>query len=230
MRVLQPCSFQCNTVVFTLLFSKQKCFVANIFDDCGQGSLSSINKSFDDWVTCGDFLIWSQLGRNIVKIARVIATFAFWAIIWYFTLPPSALLLTTGWNLWTANTHLVHPFTVSLHSPNGRHLPVVRAVQGDCQWPLKNGGNPQQSREPRIHWTLRQLQSIFRPTNYNRLMSVNRRPCLIPRWQSYCHQPRTVKQLNSHINHWLKFVNCEHLSGPTGRSTTENMTAGMGFI
>ena len=29
----------------------------------------------------------------------------------------------------------VDSFTVSLHSPNGRHLPAVRAVQGDCQWP-----------------------------------------------------------------------------------------------
>ena len=27
-------------------------------------------------------------------------------------------------------------FTVSLHSPNGRQLPAVRVVQGDCQWPL----------------------------------------------------------------------------------------------
>ena len=32
--------------------------------------------------------------------------------------------------------------TVSLHNPNGRHLPAVRAVQGDCQWPLKYGGIP----------------------------------------------------------------------------------------
>ena len=28
-------------------------------------------------------------------------------------------------------------FTVSLHSANGRHLPGVRAVQGDCQWLCK---------------------------------------------------------------------------------------------
>ena len=28
-------------------------------------------------------------------------------------------------------------FTVSLHNRNGRHLPAVKAVQGDCQWPLK---------------------------------------------------------------------------------------------
>ena len=27
--------------------------------------------------------------------------------------------------------------TVSLHSTNGRQMPAIRAVQGDCQWPLK---------------------------------------------------------------------------------------------
>ena len=42
-------------------------------------------------------------------------------------------------------------FTVSLHSPNSRHLPAVRATQGDCQWPLKNVGNSHRSHEPRIH-------------------------------------------------------------------------------
>ena len=42
-------------------------------------------------------------------------------------------------------------FTVSLYSPNGRHLPAVRAVQRDCHWLLKSGGNPCQSREPIIH-------------------------------------------------------------------------------
>ena len=40
-------------------------------------------------------------------------------------------------------------FTVSLHSPNGRHLPAIRAVQGDCQLPLKNNGNS--------HWSCEQV-------------------------------------------------------------------------
>ena len=31
----------------------------------------------------------------------------------------------------------IDSFTVSLHSPNGRHLPAIRAMQGDCQWPWK---------------------------------------------------------------------------------------------
>ena len=29
-------------------------------------------------------------------------------------------------------------FTASLHSPNGRHLPAVGVVPGDCQWFLKS--------------------------------------------------------------------------------------------
>ena len=32
-------------------------------------------------------------------------------------------------------------FTVPLHSSNGRHLPAVKAVQGDCRWPLRNVRN-----------------------------------------------------------------------------------------
>ena len=38
----------------------------------------------------------------------------------------------------------IDSFTVSLHSPNGRHLPAIRALQGDCQGPLTNAGN--------FHW------------------------------------------------------------------------------
>ena len=39
------------------------------------------------------------------------------------------------------HTHgcLLDCFTVSLHSPNGRHLPAIRAVQGDCPIATKLG-------------------------------------------------------------------------------------------
>ena len=51
---------------------------------------------------------------------------------------------STGW-LSQCDRHgfllTLDSFTVPLHSPNGRHLPAIRAVQGDCQWPVKNGGN-----------------------------------------------------------------------------------------
>ena len=43
-------------------------------------------------------------------------------------------------------------FTVPLHSPNDRHLPVVRAGQGNCQWPQKNVVNCHRLREPTIHY------------------------------------------------------------------------------
>ena len=39
-------------------------------------------------------------------------------------------------------TPFVDFFTVSMHSANSRHLPAVRAVQGDCQWPLKTMAIP----------------------------------------------------------------------------------------
>ena len=37
----------------------------------------------------------------------------------------------TSWSTWSIIC--IDSFTVSLHSPNGRHLPAVSAVQGDCQ-------------------------------------------------------------------------------------------------
>ena len=46
------------------------------------------------------------------------------------------------------NHTLIESITVSLHS---RHLPDVRALQEDCQWPLKNVGSSHRSRNPTIH-------------------------------------------------------------------------------
>ena len=39
---------------------------------------------------------------------------------------------STAWRLLLSVQSSIDSFTVSLHSPNGRHLPAVRAVQGDC--------------------------------------------------------------------------------------------------
>ena len=69
--------------------------------------------------------------------------------------------------------------TVPLHSPNDRHLPVVRAVQRDCQC-LKNVGNSHLSHELIMQWDTRQSQSIFKPTIHKCVM-----PGLIPHWQSH---------------------------------------------
>ena len=83
-------------------------------------------------------------------------------------------------------------FTVPLHSPNGRHLPAVRAAERNCHWGLKNGGNSHWSRKPIMQWGTSQSQSIFRLTNHKSVMPANRKPCRIPHWQSYCHHARTV--------------------------------------
>ena len=57
-------------------------------------------------------------------------------------------------------------FTVSMHSPNGRHLPVISTVQGDCHWPLQNTSQA----SLQMHCSTRQSQSIFRPTNHRLVM------------------------------------------------------------
>ena len=48
----------------------------------------------------------------------------------------------------------IDSFTVPLHSPNGRLLPAVRAVQRDCHWGLNNSWNSHWSREPIMQWEL----------------------------------------------------------------------------
>ena len=50
-------------------------------------------------------------------------------------------------------------FTVPLRSPNDRHLPAIRTVQGDCQWLLKNSGNSPQSSEPTAKAILTYIQT-----------------------------------------------------------------------
>ena len=68
----------------------------------------------------------------------------------------------------------IDSFTFPLHSPNARQMSAVRAVQGDCHWGLKNGGNSHRSRQPIMQWATRQSQSIFRPTNYKSVMTANK--------------------------------------------------------
>ena len=70
------------------------------------------------------------------------------------------------------------------------HLPAITALQGDCQWPLKNGGNSHRSSDPIIHCYRDNTNLYF--ADHKKVMPANRRPCLIPHRQSYCHQTRTV--------------------------------------
>ena len=97
-------------------------------------------------------------------------------------------LISPGFWWWhikeICSEHLgVDSFRVPFHSPNGRHLPAVRAVQGDCHWGLKNGGNSHWSCEPIMQWGTRQSQSIIRPTNHKWVMPVNWRPRFVPHWR-----------------------------------------------
>ena len=91
-------------------------------------------------------------------------------------------------------TMAIDSFTVSLHSTNGRHLPAVRALQRDCQLPLKIGGNSHWSHEPIRHCIWGVIKSIFASADHTASNAANYKPCLITHWQSYCHQVRTVKQ------------------------------------
>ena len=47
---------------------------------------------------------------------------------------------------------LLDSFTVSLHSSNGRYLLGVMVVQGDCEWPVQNGGPLHWPCRPRRHY------------------------------------------------------------------------------
>ena len=89
---------------------------------------------------------------------------------------------------------MLDSFTVSLHSPNGRQMPAVRAVQGDCQWPLKNSKNSHWSHQPIMHHVWGIPQSIFRSDNHTASNTANRRPCLIS-YSGWRHQMETSSAL-----------------------------------
>ena len=77
-------------------------------------------------------------------------------------------------------------------------LPAIRAVQGDCQWPLKNVGNYHQSCEFTVHCAWGNPKSIIRPTNHERKMPATRCQPVSGHVHTdptdYCYQARTVKQ------------------------------------
>ena len=60
-----------------------------------------------------------------------------WRPGWQLSCQPITL---AGWQ--NPQPRAIDSFTVSLHSPNGGHLPALRAVQGDCQWPRRIMGIP----------------------------------------------------------------------------------------
>ena len=67
------------------------------------------------------------------------------------------------------------PLTVTLQSPNGRHLPAIRAVQGDCetvqpasQPQARPGNDPLHSQQikQRIDWSLGPNKYKYLRDNY----------------------------------------------------------------
>ena len=76
---------------------------------------------------------------------------------------------------------LLNSFTVSLHSPDGRHLAAVRVVQGDCQSPLTNWENCNRlMRKPRILCDRGIPQSIFRQAITKVLEAMPHIPLMVP--------------------------------------------------
>ena len=66
------------------------------------------------------------------------------------------------------NPRLIDSSRVTLHISNRKHLPAVRAVQGDCQWSLINCGNSYRSPEPTIHCDLGRSNPYFEQPITNR--------------------------------------------------------------
>ena len=75
-------------------------------------------------------------------------------------------------NVFMTNPNNLDSYTVSMNSPNvtAGNLPDVWAVQGDCQWALKNGRNSHWSCEHTMYFDSRQS----RPTNHKKVMPANK--------------------------------------------------------
>ena len=107
----------------------------------------------------------------------------------------SSPLVTISWTVYggrLAAGEVGDSFTVSLHSTNGRHLPAIRAVQGD--W--LSVTSEKQWKFPPVMWAtmqLRQSQPIFRPANHKSWYQPNGSRVSYPTDR----QGRTVKQSSS---------------------------------
>ena len=107
---------------------------------------------------------------------------------------------------------MVDSFTVPLHSPNGRQMPAIRAVQGDCQLPLQNGGNFQRTCEPTIYCRLRLCQHNISMNQSQKcvaspLKAMFHTPLAVPQPRTVLHQegarrPMTPFWLSHHLSSW----------------------------
>ena len=69
------------------------------------------------------------------------------------------------------------------HSLHAQHLSAVRAVQGDCRWPLKTVEIPIGHVSQSI--ATEAIPIVIYITQWQRFMPGDLMPCLIPHWQSY---------------------------------------------
>ena len=83
-------------------------------------------------------------------------------------------------------TNVLDSLTVPMHNSRGSHLPAVRLCKGTV-WKTEEFAPVTRS-----HNAIGQSYPIFTPTNQKRMTPANRSPCLMPNWQSYCQQARTV--------------------------------------
>ena len=109
--------------------------------------------------------------RIIIWNAHVQPVFAFSDLGWPRILSFSECLVLFG-----AVHMAVDCFTISL---NGRQMPAIRTVQGNCQWPLKDSGNSHLSSQSRIHCNWGISKPIWRSAN---------------QWVAMSHIPPTVLQ------------------------------------
>ena len=102
---------------------------------------------------------------------------------------------------------LIDCFTIPLHSPNSRHMPATRAVQWDCHWLLKIGGNSNQSQKPTM------LCDWGNPNLYFD-QPITKGWCWLTgsHCQSYCHRART-KQQSMNVT-WKQFMNVTWRGNP----------------
>ena len=106
---------------------------------------------------------------------------------------PISIMITKSYLYNIQEWETVNSFTVSLHKPSCRHLPAVRAVQGDCQLHLKNSRNSHWPHQPTIHCTWGNPNlNLDLPITKGWCQPIGSHVSSYCHWQSNCHQARTV--------------------------------------
>ena len=113
-----------------------------------------------------------------------------------------------------------HPMSTWQSLGRMYHSPLaVRAVQGDCQFPMKNGRNSQESRGSTMNRHTRQSQPVLRPTNHKcQLGAMSHTPIttLLPPGSDCHYDDVTMSGMASQITS-LRIVNSTVYPGPDQR-------------